>query len=137
MLDLQIKLKRLFTVLNTEEDAEKRVFAVRLLALRNADEARTLSHNGRGGSVFDALRKGWQALELLGELQSCTTLAGLLLQEDPLKRDVQRSLKRLCLNYGDPDRLWNEVFLPALGAASSDEIRQDLLAIADAVAGMR
>ena len=44
-------------------------------------------------------------------------------------------MKRLCLNYGDPDRLWNEVFLPALGAASSDEIRQDLLAIADAVAG--
>ena len=76
-----------------------------------------------------------KALESLGELQSCTTLAGLLLQGDPLKRDAQRSLKRLCLNYGDPDRLWNEVFLPALGAASSDEIRQDLLAIADAVAG--
>ena len=137
MLDLPELNQRLFTVLNTEEDAEKRVFAVRLLALRNADGAEELFRTMIAVEASsDALRKEcMKALESLGELQSCTTLAGLLLQGDPLKRDAQRSLKRLCLNYGDPDRLWNEVFLPALGAASSDEIRQDLLAIADAVAG--
>ena len=42
MLDLPELNQRLFTVLNTEEDAEKRVFAVRLLALRNADGAEEL-----------------------------------------------------------------------------------------------
>ena len=137
MLDLPELNQRLFTVLETEEDAEKLALAVRLLALRNADGAEELFRAMVAAEASsDALRKEcMKALESLGELQSCTTLVGLLLQGDSLKRDVQRSLKRLCLNYGDPDRLWNEVFLPALGAASSDAIRQDLLAIADAVAG--
>ena len=44
-------------------------------------------------------------------------------------------MKQLCLNYGDPDLLWNSVFVPALNTASNDAIRADLLVIADAVAG--
>lgn len=137
MLNVPQLNNRLFDVLDQADDPERLVFAVRLLGLRNADgaEERFRSMIEEEGSSRTLRKACMKALESLGTLQTCQALADFILQEDPLKRDAQRSLKRLCLNYGDPDVLWNKVFRPALESASSDQVRQDLLAIADSVAG--
>lgn len=136
MLTLPSLNERLFQLLEHGEDPDKRTAAVRLLARRNAQGAAEIfTQRIQPGSSEVLRRECIRALESLGTLQTCQTFAGFIIEEDPLKRDVQRSLKRLCLNYGDPDLLWAEVFMPALNAAPSDDLRRDLLAIADGVAG--
>lgn len=87
------------------------------------------------GNPDDLRAECLKALESLGTMESCQAMANLIITGDSIKRSAQKSLKRLCVNYGDPDRLWGTVFVPALKAAPSDAARGDMLVIADSVAG--
>ncbi len=62
-------------------------------------------------------------------------LAAIVVQPDPLKRPAQQTLKRLSLNLGNADGLWESAYQPALQAAPDDAAREDLLAILDGAAG--
>ena len=126
----------LFKTVEESNDLKQRSAAMQLLTLRNADGAAELFNRTIAPGNPDDLRvECLQALETLGSLESCHAMAQLIVSGDSVKRPAQKSLKRLCLNYGDPDLLWESVFVPALQAAPNDAARGDLLVIADAVAG--
>jgi hypothetical protein len=109
---------------------------MQLLALRNAEGAADLFNRTIAPGNPDDLRvECMKALEVLGTVESCQAMAQFIVSGDSVKRPAQKSLKRLCLNYGNPDLLWDSVFVPALKTAGNDAIRGDLLVIADAVAG--
>jgi hypothetical protein len=135
-LDLATIDKELFETVEESSDLKQRSAAMQLLALRNAEGAADLFNRTIAPGNPDDLRvECMKALEVLGTVESCQAMAQFIVSGDPVKRPAQKSLKRLCLNYGDPDLLWDSVFVPALKVAANDAVRADLLVIADAVAG--
>lgn len=135
-LDLAAIDNELFKTVEESSDLKQRSAAMQLLALRNAEGAAELFNRTIAPGNPDDLRvECMKALEVLGTVESCQAMAQFIVSGDSVKRSAQKSLKRLCLNYGDPDLLWDSVFVPALKTAASDAIRGDLLVIADAVAG--
>ena len=135
-LDLSTIDKELFETVEESSDLKQRSAAMQLLALRNAEGAADLFNRTIAPGNPDDLRvECMKALEVLGTVESCQAMAQFIVSGDSVKRPAQKSLKRLCLNYGDPDLLWDSVFVPALKAAGNDAVRADLLVIADAVAG--
>lgn len=136
MLDLAAIDNELFKIVENSPDHKQVSAATQLLAMRNAEGATDLLNRMIAPGNSDDLRvECMKALEVLGTLESCQAMAQFIVSGDSVKRPAQNSLKRLCLNYGDPDLLWNSVFVPALNTAANDAIRADLLVIADAVAG--
>ena len=126
----------LFETAKESADLKQRAGAIRLLTLRNAEGATDLFNSYIAPGNPEELRtECLKALEAIGNVETCKLMAQLIVTGDSAKRPAQQSLKRLCLNYGSPDMLWESVFLPALQAASSDSVREDLLVIADAVPG--
>jgi hypothetical protein len=135
-LDLATIDKELFETVEESSDLKQRSAAMQLLALRNAEGAAELFNRTIAPGNPDGLRvECMKALEVLGTVESCQAMAQFIVSGDSVKRPAQKSLKRLCLNYGDPDLLWDSVFVPALKTAANDAVRADLLVIADAVAG--
>jgi hypothetical protein len=135
-LDLATIDKELFETVEESSDLKQRSAAMQLLALRNAEGAAELFNRTIAPGNPDGLRvECMKALEVLGTVESCQAMAQFIVSGDSVKRPAQKSLKRLCLNYGDPDLLWDSVFVPALKIAANDAVRADLLVIADAVAG--
>ena len=135
-LDLGTIDEELFEVVEESTDLKQRSAAMQLLALRNAEGAADLFNRTIAPGNPDDLRvECMKALEVLGTIESCQAMAHFIVSGDSVKRPAQKSLKRLCLNYGNPDLLWDSVFVPALKNAGNDGIRGDLLVIADAVAG--
>jgi hypothetical protein len=135
-LDLATIDKELFETVEESSDLKQRSAAMQLLALRNAEGAAELFNRTIAPGNPDDLRvECMKALEVLGTVESCQAMAQFIVSGDSVKRPAQKSLKRLCLNYGDPDLLWDSVFVPALKIAANDAVRADLLVIADAVAG--
>ena len=135
-LDLATIDKELFETVEESSDLKQRSAAMQLLALRNAEGAADLFNRTIAPDNPDDLRvECMKALEVLGTVESCQAMAQFIVSGDSVKRPAQKSLKRLCLNYGDPDLLWDSVFVPALKTAANDAVRADLLVIADAVAG--
>ena len=135
-LDLAAIDKELFETVEESNDLKQRSAAMQLLALRNAEGAADLFNRTIAPGNPDDLRvECMKALEVLGTVESCQAMAQFIVSGDSVKRSAQKSLKRLCLNYGDPDLLWDSVFVPALKVAANDAVRADLLVIADAVAG--
>ena len=135
-LDLAAIDYELFETVEESSDLKQRSAAMQLLAMRNAEGAADLFNRTIAPGNPDDLRvECMKALEVLGTVESCQAMAQFIVLGDSVKRPAQKSLKRLCLNYGDPDLLWDSVFVPALKAAGNDAIRGDLLVIADAVAG--
>lgn len=135
-LDLPEVDAELFKTVKEGSDPKQRAAAIELLTLRNADGAAELFNQYIAPGNSDELRgKCLKALEVVGSVDSCKLMAQLIVSDDSMKRASQQSLKRLCVNYGSPDMLWESVFVPALQAAPSDAARGDLLVIADAVAG--
>ena len=136
MLDIATIDSELFKIVEKPPDHKQLSAATQLLAMRNAEGATELLNRMIAPDNSDDLRvECMKALEVLGTLESCQAMARFIVSGDSVKRPAQKSLKRLCLNYGDPDLLWNSVFVPALNTAANDAIRADLLVIADAVAG--
>ena len=136
MLDIATIDSELFKIVEKPPDHKQLSAATQLLAMRNAEGATELLNRMIAPDNSDDLRvECMKALEVLGNLESCQAMARFIVSGDSVKRPAQKSLKRLCLNYGDPDLLWNSVFVPALNTAANDSIRADLLVIADAVAG--
>ena len=136
MLDIATIDNELFKIVEKSPDHKQLSAATQLLAMRNAEGATELLNRMIAPDNSDDLRvECMKALEVLGTLESCQAMARFIVSGDSVKRPAQKSLKRLCLNYGDPDLLWNSVFVPALNTAANDAIRADLLVIADAVAG--
>ena len=135
-LDLAAMDNQLFETVEESSDLKQRSAAMQLLAMRNAEGAADLFNRTIAPGNPDDLRvECMKALEVLGTVESCQAMAQFIVSGDSVKRPAQKSLKRLCLNYGDPDLLWDSVFVPALKTAANDAIRGDLLVIADAVAG--
>lgn len=136
MLDLATIDNELFKIVEKSPDHKQLSSATQLLAMRNAEGATELLNRMIAPANSDDLRvECMKALEVLGTVETCQAMAQFIVSGDSVKRPAQKSLKRLCLNYGDPDHLWNSVFVPALNTAANDAIRADLLVIADAVAG--
>ena len=136
MLDLATIDNELFKIVEKSPDHKQLSSATQLLAMRNAEGATELLNRMIAPANSDDLRvECMKALEVLGTVETCQAMAQFIVSGDSVKRPAQKSLKRLCLNYGDPDLLWNSVFVPALNTAGNDAIRADLLVIADAVAG--
>lgn len=128
----------LFEMVKESADLEQRSGAIRLLTLRNAEGATELFNVYIAPGNPEELRaECLKALQVIGNLETGKLMAQLIVTDDSAKRTAQQSLKRLCLNYGGPDMLWESVFVPALKAAPSDSAREDLLVIADAVAGKK
>mgnify|MGYP001967955466 FL=1 len=136
MLDIATIDNELFKIVEKSPDHKQLSSATQLLAMRNAEGATELLNRMIAPANSDDLRvECMKALEVLGTVETCQAMAQFIVSGDSVKRPAQKSLKRLCLNYGDPDHLWNSVFVPALNTAANDAIRADLLVIADAVAG--
>ena len=135
-LDLPEVNAELLKTIQKSSNSKQRASAIQLFALRHADGAAELFNGYLVPGNPDELRIAClKALESIGTVESCQIMAKLITADDPVKRGAQQSLKRLCLNFDAPDRLWNAVFIPALETAQSTKAREDLLAIADAVPG--
>ncbi|HAV13997.1 MAG TPA: hypothetical protein DCX06_10990 [Opitutae bacterium] len=117
-------------------DLAKRVTAMKVLELRNTTGATELLNTIALGDGDEKAREAaFKSLEVIGDLESIKVLVQLVVSNDSLARSAQRSLKRLTLNYGAGDYLWEQVFEPALQASQNDDAREGLILILDGVVG--
>ena len=115
-------------------DPDRQVAAFQLLALRNTPGAMELANEYASAGNPDNLRKAaFSALEQIGNMESVRILLSVIVDQDGLMRDAQRSLKRRSNNMGIPEFQWESAYEPALTAASSDETRKGVLAILDGI----
>jgi len=114
--------------------AESRIASMKVLELRNADGATELLNQIAKGDKDQEVRKAAiSTLESIGNMDTIQLFIVMMLAEDILSRDVQRSLRRLSLNFGAPDFQWDTAYKPALDSASSDKARESLVLIMDGV----
>ncbi|ADE53815.1 HEAT repeat domain-containing protein [Coraliomargarita akajimensis] len=125
--------KALATVQGSGDVAE-RIASMKILALRNTpggiDVVNAIAAAPGDRKLRDA---SFKAMESIGNFDSIETLIALIVNNDPQMRAAQRSLKRVGLNFGAPQKLWNEFFLPALNAAPNDQVRGNIMVILDGV----
>jgi hypothetical protein len=128
--------RNLFAAARGEGAVSDRVGALRLLVLRNTDGVVELLNNFVDAQHAGEIRsEAFRGLEVVGDFSSVRRLLQVVLDDDPLKRAAQNSVKRLSANLGVPDPLWHECYAPALAGAPSDERRRDILAIIDGISG--
>ncbi|HEX2099954.1 MAG TPA: HEAT repeat domain-containing protein [Candidatus Synoicihabitans sp.] len=128
--------RSLFATARGDGAVTDRVAALRLLVLRNAAGVVELLNAFTGAGHAPELRtEAFRGLEVVGDFGSVRTLLQVVLNDDPLKRPAQNSVKRLSANLGVPDPLWQDCYAPALAAAANDDRRRDVLAIIDGISG--
>jgi hypothetical protein len=128
--------RNLLATAREDGPVSERVAATRLLVLRNTDGGVELLNTFVGAAHPPELRaEAFRGLEVVGDFTSVRQLLQVVLNDDPLKRPAQNSLKRLSANLGVPDPLWHECYAPALATAASDDRRRDVLAIIDGISG--
>ncbi len=129
---------RLFKMLSNGADEAKQIAAIRMLAIRRPAGTLDTFHKLAAPGASEPIREAvFKELETAGNPASCQLLAAIVVQPDPLKRLAQQTLKRLSLNLGNADALWESAYQPALETAPNDAAREDLLAIIDGVAGTK
>ncbi|MGJ8652256.1 MAG: HEAT repeat domain-containing protein [Opitutaceae bacterium] len=116
-------------------DMNERVTAMKILELRNVEGA-TGCLNGIASQPGDVKVReaAIKSLEVIGDLETIRIFVELIVSQDEQARAAQRSLKRLAQNLDAADTIWKQVFVPALESASSDDAREGLMLIMDAVA---
>jgi len=118
----------------TAVDVDERISAIKVLELRNPEGCTDLLNKiAAAGGEAEVRKAAFSALESVGNLESLEIFIRLIIEQDPLMRNAQRSLKRLCLNFRATDYLWNTYFQPALNQAATDEQRLGLILILDGV----
>jgi HEAT repeat protein len=114
---------------------QERVAALRLLVMRNTPGVTALLNQlGEDANDPEIRVAAFRGMEVVGDPASVDRLLEVVLADDSLKQQAQGSLKRLSSNLGVPDYLWTQHYGPAM-ATTSDERRQDLLAILDGISG--
>jgi len=115
---------------------DERVAALRLLVLRNTDGITDLLNNlGQPGHPDELREAAFRGMEVVGNPASVELLLAVILTDDPVKRQAQGSLKKLSANLAVPEYLWENFYVPALQAATSDDQRRDVLVILDGNSG--
>lgn len=78
-----------------------------------------------------------KAIEYAGSTKNCIHLCRLLAASDPLKRQLQLTLKRTALRVDKSNEIWNEAFKPILMNDNIDiEVKKSLIAVIDGVPGI-
>ena len=116
-------------------DTTARIAAIKVLELRNTNGATAQLNSIASGNRDTELENAvFKALETIGDRSSVRVLMDRVLLVDAQSRAAQRSLKRLSLNMGVAEVLWEEIYAPALEAARVDDQRTMILDILDGVA---
>lgn len=117
-------------------DLSKTKTAIAMVQIRNSpngiDRLNEFALDGSEPELQDA---AFSALETIGNLQSVQNMLSVILEQGPLTRSAQVSLKRLSLNYGAADEQWERAYLPALDAAETAEQKIAIIQILDGAAG--
>jgi HEAT repeat protein len=125
--------KKVLTLVQSEDYAVA-VSALKILELRNTEGAVDVLNAIASGDRDPKIREAaFASLEVIGNLSSMQILADIIVNKEPLMRSAQRSLKRLTLNYGSGDYVWETVFEPTLALAADDSAREGLIVILDGV----
>ena len=123
--------KKALAAAQSSQDPAARIAAMKLLELRNSSGATELL-NAIASKPGDAAREAaFESLEKIGDLDSVKILISAIMSKGEVMRPAQLSLKRLSLNLGAADYLWNEAYKPALDAAADDATREGLVLILD------
>ncbi len=117
-----------------------RVAAIELLGMRNPNGAVDLLN-----SVLDprtppeVLQAAMDVLQKIGDLDTARGLLQLVLasEDTDTRRKAQLALKRLADNLEIHETLWTDVFEPAIAEAESDQSRESIVLILDAVKDKR
>lgn len=115
-------------------DLSERVTAMKMLELRNSEGATELL-NAFAANPGDAKTReaAIKTLEVIGDFETIKIFVNLIVNQDDQARAAQRSFKRLAQNLDAADAVWTQVYEPALKRASSDDAREGLILIMDAI----
>jgi hypothetical protein len=112
--------------------------ALELLSLRNSPGSVAYFNQlfSARSPQGDELAAGLRGMERLGNLESVKLLVSRLgTEKDPaVVRTIQISIKRVAIRLEQPDRIWKEAILPALGQPTGGELEARILPLLDAVA---
>ncbi|MCF3651535.1 HEAT repeat domain-containing protein [Synoicihabitans lomoniglobus] len=127
----------LLATVQGDGDVAARAASLRLLVLRNTAGVTALVNQLAQADQEAAIRvAAFKGMEMVGDPESVRVLLDVVLAENTtVKRDAQGSLKKLSANLDVSDYLWNEIYAPAMAAASNDDRRRDVLVIIDGNSG--
>lgn len=115
-------------------DLSARTASMKVLELRNVKGASELLNEIVKDSQDVKLREAaLKTLENIGTIETIEICLDLILKGDPQTSAIQRSLKRLSLNFGAPEAQWNTAYSPALESAPSVASCEAVVLILDAV----
>lgn len=128
--------ERAMDIVKNGSNLKARVASMKILEIRNTPGATELLNSYvKSSSEVKLKQAALGSLELIGNLESIQMLVESVLSNDAFARPSQRSLKRLSLNYGDPDYQFEEIYLPAIESAESVKAKESLIVILDGVPG--
>ncbi|MGJ8639400.1 MAG: HEAT repeat domain-containing protein [Opitutaceae bacterium] len=125
-----------FSQIRDGEDSAERIASMKVLEMRNAKGATELLNEiAKTDDDLKVREAAFATLENIGNLDTVRLFVDLVIAGDSQMRAIQRSLKRLSLNYGAPDHQWETVYKPALDAAPNAKARESVVLILDGIAG--
>ncbi len=128
--------KKLLATATGSGTAGDRAAALALLVLRNPEGVlKLINRLGQPGNDSEIREAAFKGMEVIGDTKSIGLLLKTVLSDDPDKRQAQGSLKKLSANLAVPDYLWSDFYAPAMRAATSNQLRRDVLAILDGNSG--
>lgn len=110
---------------------EPEVVALKLIGERNPEGGKALIHSLLKKKPIDTY---YAIIEKIGDIESATLLAEMIVEGKGETRRAQGSLKKLAGLSKSPELYWKEVFLPHLNGSQPAETRANLMAIMDVVA---
>ncbi len=133
--------KRLLSIVrgNSETNSmESRIAAMLPLALRNPKGTASALDPLIAREQPEPMRMAaLKAIEYAGNTENCIHLCRLLVTSDPLKRQLQLTLKRTALRVDKSNEIWNQAFKPILVNDNIDiEVKKSLIAVIDGVPGI-
>jgi hypothetical protein len=123
---------------NETNSMESRIAAMLPLALRNPKGTASVLDPLISRDQPEPMRMAaLKAIEYAGGIKNCIHLCNLLATSDPLKRQIQLTLKRTALRLDKSNEIWNEAFKPILVNDNINiEDKKSLIAVIDGVPGI-
>ncbi len=127
------RVDRELTATAENGSVEERANALAALSFRNSDGAALLVNELVQNDGDDAIREAaLEAMERIGDAASFEVLVDLIVTDaSGLRRDAQRTLKRMSLRIGDPETAWEAFNVGFQNASSDPEAKSALLAVID------
>jgi HEAT repeat protein len=115
-------------------DTASVISAMKMVETRNSPGGtEKLNQIARSSSNSELREAAFSSLETIGNLESLRVFLTIIIEQQPLTRSAQKSLKRLSVSFGAPELQWTEAYRDALMSTSLDEQKASVFVVLDGV----